>query len=233
MQAKLPPEAKVPQSFKTLRPTSILSTSHGHVSRVRLQKSEACDLGIDGSEVPGQAMMGFRKGQQSAESVHVLRSLRKKAAEWCSPLLFAQVDFAHAYDSVLHGAVVRTMLRRGVPPPLLGGYLRDMRSMEPVFEHNRWQTRGIRPRVGLRQGSSLSPLVSRWVMDNTVAEARREWGAARCMDDEMLQMLAWAGDAWSVASSPGLEFRLGKCMQAEVCRTGQTTHAHAGELSHV
>lgn len=169
-------------------------------------------------------------------------------------VFFAQVDFARAYDSVLHSAVVRAMLRRGVPPPIGAAYVCDMRGTELVFQRAKLQTQGIRPTVGLRQGCSLSPLVFRWVMEDLVAEARREWNAAGCgfqMDDELLHILAWADDTWLFASSRrqlcrmvgilrrvaeqvvGLELRLDKCTWAEVRRKDQSTHAGLGESTHL
>lgn len=51
------------------------------------------------------------------------------------PPFLAQVDCAHAYDRVLHSGVVVALLRRGMPPPLVGARMRDMRSTELVHEH--------------------------------------------------------------------------------------------------
>lgn len=82
--------------------------------------------------------------------------------------------------------------------------MRDVRSTQLVFQHVGWHTEGIIHTVRLRQGCFLSPLVSRLVMEDLVAEVRRESDAAGAgfhMDDDLLQILAWADDTWFFASS--------------------------------
>lgn len=85
-------------------------------------------------------MLGFRKSDQCAELVHILRGPVEKSTDWSTPLFIAQVDFARAYDSVLHSAVIRAMTRRGIPPPVLAAYVRDTGGTELVFEHGGWRT---------------------------------------------------------------------------------------------
>lgn len=139
VEVKRLPKEKPPQVFKTGAPH--LYSAH------ELHKCEACDSAIDGSGTPDRAIMGFRKEYQCAELVHVPRGITEKAAEWGTPRFFSQVDFGRAYDSVLHSAVVRAMLRRGVPPPILGAYVRDMRGTELVFQHDGWAFDAITPGV--------------------------------------------------------------------------------------
>lgn len=57
-------------------------------------------------------------------------------------------------------AFVQAMLRRRVLALMVGAYVRDMRSTRLVFQHAGWQTEGIIPTVGLRQGCLSAPSVA-------------------------------------------------------------------------
>lgn len=59
--------------------------------------------------------------------------------------------------SLLHRAVIRAMTRRGVPNPVVAAYLKYMRNTEAVLEHGGWRTKGVHPRLELRQGYSSEP----------------------------------------------------------------------------
>lgn len=129
------------------------------------------------------------------------------------PLCVSQVDFSQVCDSVRHGAVQRSMLRRGVAPPIVAAYLRNMRGNELVFVHDGWRTRPIHPSIGLRQGCSLSPVVFRWVMEDTIDAAREEWsrlGLGVSFGEHVLTCLAWADDTRLFAAiAQGLKTMVG------------------------
>lgn len=54
------------------------------------------------------------------------RVLVERCLEWGKAVMVAQIDFARAYDSVRHGAVLASMRRRRVPDALAAAYLREL-----------------------------------------------------------------------------------------------------------
>lgn len=90
-------------------------------------------------------------------------------------------DFAHAYYSVAHAAILTCMPRRGVPDIVSTAYLREMLSSEMVFQHVMWRTERVTPDVCLRQGCSLSPMLHRCVMTDALSELAPRWHE-RCFE---------------------------------------------------
>lgn len=76
-----------------------------------------CLLGIlERYDVPDDPRhLGVKKGHFCAELLSVRRLVLQKRMGWGLPAYVTQVDFARAYDSVCHRAVLDAMLRRGVP----------------------------------------------------------------------------------------------------------------------
>lgn len=65
--------------------------------------------------IPKAAHMDFKKTGAWTDLVTVVRMLLEKRAAWGLGAHVAQVDFAQAYDSILHVAIRRAMHRRSVP----------------------------------------------------------------------------------------------------------------------
>lgn len=99
------------------------------------------------------------------DAIAVNELLVERCCERSRPAFFGQAEFARAYDSVRHTGSHECMKSRGVPPPVIGACMRDMRSTRMVLKHSLWATDEVAPRIGLRQGYSRSPLVFRWVVD--------------------------------------------------------------------
>lgn len=93
----------------------LLCTSCNAFSRTLLHKAEAHDLGTHRRGRADPAMQGFRNGFQCAELIQRFRSLVEKATEWQIPMCISQIEFARVYDSIRHGPIQRSMLRRGAP----------------------------------------------------------------------------------------------------------------------
>lgn len=165
------------------------ATSCKAQSRVCLRKADAHDVGTKGDGKADMAMQGVRHDFQCAELVHNLRAMAEKATEWNAPVHVSKIDFAKACVNVRHSAIRRAMLRRGVPPPVVATYIRDMRRSGVVFA-----CKMADATVGLRRGCSLSPLVVRWVVEDVVSVARERWqmmGAGLDLDGHVLDCLAW------------------------------------------
>lgn len=95
---------------------------------------------------------GFKKGRSCAELVSVTRLLLETRMGWGMSTHIAHIDFARAYDSVRHCAILNSMLRRGVPVAIAMAYIREARRAHMTMHHGAWQTHQIRADVGLRSG---------------------------------------------------------------------------------
>lgn len=125
--------------FRLLRPITVLAMSAKANTKALLRACEPVGLN------PDEIVLGFRKGYQRAELISARRLLVERHLEWQTPLFFAQLDFAKAYDSVMHTAVWRSMRRRGVPEVLVSSYLREIRATKLCFQHGAWSTAPLRP----------------------------------------------------------------------------------------
>lgn len=115
-----------------------------------------------------------------------------------------QVDFARAYDSVAHDAILACMRRCGVPHMVSAANLREFRS---AAVHIIWRTEGVNPEVGLGQGCFLSPMSYRFAMTDILSESTPpllERGSGMNIGTHMLHLLCWADATWVVRHTTGL-----------------------------
>lgn len=133
-----------PSLFELLRPIAVFKASAKLWSRCFFGALQQYDT------VPNNAHMGFKKSYACAELVLVVRLLLSKTAEWELETHLAQVDFARAYDSIWHTAILVAMRRGGVPEPLAMAYIREARRACMQFEHADWSTQPVRAGIGLR-----------------------------------------------------------------------------------
>lgn len=106
MDVKLSPKEHRPTAFSLLRPSTILTVSATAYTKAL---KGACQ-GYDRD--PDEAMLGFRRGYQCAELLCDTSGDREEHGMEYSRF-FAQIDFAKAYDSILHTAIWHRMRRRG------------------------------------------------------------------------------------------------------------------------
>lgn len=79
-----------------------------------------------------------------------------------------QLDFARAYDIVLHTWIWRAMVKRGVPPVLALASLCEARQAEMYFPFFSWSASLTRVGVAMRQGCSASPMLLLWVLSDSL-----------------------------------------------------------------
>lgn len=113
------------------------------------EKVEPSEANYCGDAEAANAMVGFRRSFQFAELITTTRLLLDRALEWGETAMMAQIDFARAYDSVRHGAVLESMRTRKVPRALSAAYLRELRRSEFVFENGMWRPEKVAPKIGL------------------------------------------------------------------------------------
>ena len=116
--------------------------------------------------------MGFMKGRGTTDGIFCLRQLMEKFREKQRDLHMVFVDLEKAYDRVPRQEVWRCLREKMVPEK----YVRVIQEMyQNVYTRVRSSvgvTEGFEVRVGLHQGSALSPFLFNIVMDVITEEVR-------------------------------------------------------------
>lgn len=137
------PKANAPTAFKMLRPIAILLASAKLWSRCFFTILGEYDTGCSASH------LGLRLGHSCSELVTTVRLLLERRGEWRLRTCLVQIEFARAYDSIVHAAILDAMSRRNVPLPLALAYIREAGRAHLAFRHAEWETSPIRAGVGL------------------------------------------------------------------------------------
>ena len=113
----------------------------------------------------GEEQQGFRKGRGSADGMYVLRQMVEKRLEVQGSMALGFVDLEKAFDTVPSEMVRATLRWMGVPEA-------EVRMVEGTYEKTTARvvvgegaSEEFEVKIGLRQGSVLSPLLFIAVLD--------------------------------------------------------------------
>ena len=108
----------------------------------------------------------FRATDGCADNEFLLDLILRHHHTRHNALYVASIDFAKAFDTVAHCAIMQTLGARGCPEPMLD-YVRSVYSdATTTITSDGWQSQAIHPRQGVRQGDPLSPFIFNMVMDS-------------------------------------------------------------------
>jgi len=115
---------------------------------------------------------GFRPGMGTTDAMFILRMLMEKYREGDRPLHMVFVDLEKAYDTVPRDVLWNCMRKRNIPET----YIRLIKDMyEKVFtkvKSKQGTSEAFEIRVGLHQGSALSPFLFILMLDTISKEVR-------------------------------------------------------------
>ncbi|KAJ8706448.1 hypothetical protein PYW07_012526 [Mythimna separata] len=156
----------------------------------------------------------------------VLGDCRKKLRE-CH---VAVLDFAKAFDTVSHAALIDLLRKRGLPEGFCNYVARLYVTSETVLEVNGARSGPARVGQGVHQGDPLSPVLFNMAMDAILAALPR--GVGYRLEGECVSALAYADDLVLLAGS-----KMRSSIDS-VWRTGQmmelfVSHAKSAMLSMV
>ena len=124
--------------------------------------------------VISEEQFGFMPGRGTTDAIFALRQLMEKCRERQAELHIAFIDLEKAYDRVPRQEVWRCMRRKGTPEK----YVRLVKEMyeraETTVRCSVGRTEGFKVKVGLHQGSALSPYLFNLVMDVMVETVKKE-----------------------------------------------------------
>lgn len=165
-QVSLLPKVPAPARFKMLRQVAILEANAKLWSKCCFHFLEHFDVNCSASH------LRFRNRHSCAELVTTSRMVLDKRMEGNIATTMAQVEFAR------HAALLKSMLRRGVPMPLAMAYLREARRASITFVHCGWSTDNIKAGVDLHEGCSAASMLFRWVLQDCMEVLHTQWEAS-------------------------------------------------------
>ena len=115
---------------------------------------------------------GFRKGCGTTDAMFVVKQLQEKHLEKQKDLFFTFVDLEKAYDRVPREVVYWCLRKRGVPERLIRLVQATYMNSSTVVRTVHGPTDPFSIRVGLHQGSALSPFLFIVVMDTVTRHCR-------------------------------------------------------------
>lgn len=121
----------------------------------------------------GEEQFGFMPGRSTTDAIFVLRQTMEKYREKQKRLHLVFIDLEKAYDRVPRQEVWRCMREKGVPEKYVR-LVKDMyENVKTLVRSSVGETERFTVKVGLHQGSALSPYLFDLVMD-VVAEDAKE-----------------------------------------------------------
>lgn len=217
-------DSSLPGDF---RPISITSVVVRHLHKIlahRLRESKLVDL----------RQRCFDDG--CGDNVAVLASLLMDARSRRREMHVASLDFAKAFDSVSHGAIINALTDLGLPHGLIEYIERSYARSSTMFE-----VRGVRSELspigrGVRQGDPLSPVLFCLVVDVVMRSIPVDVGYQ--LGEHRINSIAYADDVllfaatkWGLQSSiqmventareMGLLFQAKKCSVLSLVPSGR------------
>jgi len=115
---------------------------------------------------------GFCKGRGTTDATFIVKQIQEKYLEKRKDLYFVFVDLEKAYDRIPRELVYWSLRKRNVPEKLVRLVKATYDNAETVVRTTHGQTEPFKIKVGLHQGSALSPFLFLVVLDTISKEFR-------------------------------------------------------------
>ncbi|XP_046849817.1 uncharacterized protein LOC124443369 [Xenia sp. Carnegie-2017] len=124
----------------------------------------------------GEEQYGFIPGRGTTDACFVLRQLQEKFLEKDRELYMVFVDLEKAFDRVPRKVIEYALRKKGVTENMARAVMETYEGVEAVVTEEGVRSGVFEVKVGVHQGSVLSPLLFACVMDVLTEEVRRKEG---------------------------------------------------------
>jgi len=115
---------------------------------------------------------GFMKGKGTTDAIFMARQIQENFRVKCKKLYFRSVDLEKAFDRVPREVISWTMHKLGVEEWLVSAVMSMYTGAKTVVRTVYGNSKGFEVKVGMHQGSTLSPLLFVIVMEVISREFR-------------------------------------------------------------
>ena len=122
----------------------------------------------------GKQQLGFMKGLGTVDGIFTLRQTMEKCREKQKVLHMVFVDLEKAYDRVPRQEVWRSLREKGIPEKYVRIIMETYRNVTTKVRSTVGTTNSFQVKVGLHQGSALSPFLFNIVIDVLTEAIRKE-----------------------------------------------------------
>lgn len=183
-------ESNEPGDFRPITIPSVITRQINTILASRIKEK----FNFDGRQ------RAFLNTDGCADNTIILDMLIKSQHASHSRCYMAALDVGKAFDSVSHQALWSSLKSYGFPQDFVN-YMEQMYSdSTTILRADTWQTGAIHPRVGVKQGDPLSPLMFNIIIDRLLRQLPNEIGAF--VGTTKLNALAFADDLVVAASTP-------------------------------
>ncbi|CAK1550823.1 unnamed protein product [Leptosia nina] len=186
------PKKEVPAVPNEYRPISIASIPLRHMHTLLARRLLACCP-------PDARQRGFICADGTLENAAVLDAVLGDCRRRLRECHVAVLDFAKAFDTVSHEALVDLLRQRGLPGPFCDYIARLYQSSVTKLVINGKTSAPVKVGRGVRQGDPLSPILFNIVMDLVLAALPDNIGYR--LEGERVSALAFADDLVLVTGS--------------------------------
>ena len=160
-------------------------------------------------------------GRGTTDAIFVLRQLIEKYNEGAKELYMIFVDLEKAFDRVPRSLIEWALRRKGVPETLVAAIMVMYNQVETVVQMEGEVSDSFMVKVGVHQGSILSPLLFNIVLDEIAKVINKE---------ELMELVAaLAAQLYCIFIYTINRYSL--LLRADISvRSGMRTHAHRASL---
>ena len=174
---------------------------------------------------------GFVAGKGTIDAIFILRQLQEKYLENDKELYLVFVDLEKAFDRVPRVLIESSLRRKGVVECYVNAVMKMYQEVLSQVKVEGEDSKEFAVRVGIHQGSILSPLIFDVVMDVVTEEVAKEGRALMYADDLVLicetkeearqRFVAWR----NALESKGLKVNISKTKVMRCARDGAPKEA--------
>lgn len=159
-------DAREPGDFRPITVSSVLTRTFHKILARRLGKMVVLD----------DRQRAFMPIDGCSRNIFELDMLLRYHRQRFKPLFIASIDIAKAFDSVTHNTIKDTLVKKGIPGPMVGYIMHTYKDGHTRLRCGGWVSEPIGPTCGVRQGDPLSPIIFNMVMDGLLQALPSEVG---------------------------------------------------------